>query len=385
MKRTLFQSIVKESIQEGGNAIPSAKDVRGDIAGEIAKDVIQSVSKAFNCHAEAAGSTGKKGPEMTSGDIDILMDMPWEDENVTKVMEWVRQSFPTSEIKPGPGFKEISFGYPYTEDGEEKIAQVDLMFTGNIDWRRWTAYSPSPYDEEYKEHGIDKAFKGLVQTVLLKAITTAKPLIVSELPENIQRLAKQYNYFKSEEFQPGEAEAIYAKRMKREEKERMGNPDGEVKRPARKPSYKSWWYYMWDAEDGLVLAKKDFTGANGKGFLIDPKIQEKTPPITNNINEGLKLVMGPAATTEVLKNPITMVKYLFSGNYPYATPEKLNKIHNVVVNNDQIKGMPGAVENFEKVWNAYANGEQKPQGEPAYSQAIQEIHDLYRRMKKTED
>ena len=85
MKRTLFQSIIRESIQEGGNAVPSAQDVRGDLAGEIAEDVIQAVTKAFGCNAEPAGSTGKKGREMYSGDIDILMDMPWEDENVEKV------------------------------------------------------------------------------------------------------------------------------------------------------------------------------------------------------------------------------------------------------------------------------------------------------------
>ena len=143
---------------------------------------------------------------------------------------------------------------------------------------------------------------------------------------------------------------------------------------------------MWDAEEGLILAKKSYTGAKGKGLLIDPKIQDRTPAITNNVNEGLKLILGPAATTDVLKNPITIVKYLFSGNYSYATPENLRRIHNVVVNNDQIKGMPGAVENFEKVWDAYENaGQEEPQGEPAYSQAIQEMRDLYRRMKKTED
>lgn len=32
MKRTLFQTIIKESIQEGGNAVPSAQPVRGDLA-----------------------------------------------------------------------------------------------------------------------------------------------------------------------------------------------------------------------------------------------------------------------------------------------------------------------------------------------------------------
>ena len=120
-------------------------------------------------------------------------------------------------------------------------------------------------------------------------------------------------------------------------------------------------------------------------MLIDPKNQERVGPITRNIDEGLKLILGPAATTAVLKNPITMVKYLFSGNYPYDTPENLRRIHNVVVNNDQIKSMPGAVENFEKVWDAYANVEEEPVVEPAYSAAIREMRDLYRRMKKTED
>ena len=34
MKRTLFQTIIKESIQEGGNAVPSTQPVRGDLAGK---------------------------------------------------------------------------------------------------------------------------------------------------------------------------------------------------------------------------------------------------------------------------------------------------------------------------------------------------------------
>jgi hypothetical protein len=366
---TLFQNIVNEAIREGGNAILSAQDVRGDIAGEIAKDVIQAVSNAFGCHAEPAGSTGKKGHEMYSGDIDILMDMPWEEENIKKVTEWVKESFPTSEIKPTNGFKEISFGYPYTDEGEEKIAQVDLMFTGNINWRRWSAYSPSPYDEEYAEHGVEKAFKGLVQTVLLKAIASAKPLNINELPEEYQTMD-----FSSVPFTEAEAQQIMSRRASRgrEDADRLGKN-------------KSYWRYMWDAETGLMIVRKSFEGA--RGMLIDPKIQERVGPITSNVDEGLKLILGPAATTEVLKNPITLVKYLFSGNYPYSTPENLRRIHNVVVNNDQIKEMPGVVENFDKVWNTYANSAEKQQGEPAYSASLNEnkfskkMRELIKRMK----
>ena len=69
---TLFKQIVNEALREGGNAVPSAGPIRGDLAGEIAKDVISSISNTFGCEAEPAGSTGKKGREMTSGDIDIL-------------------------------------------------------------------------------------------------------------------------------------------------------------------------------------------------------------------------------------------------------------------------------------------------------------------------
>lgn len=367
MKPTLFQSIINEIFQEGGNAIASAQDVRGDLAGEIADDVIQAVTRAFGCPAEKAGSTGKKGPEMTSGDIDILMDMPWNEENVERVTKWVREAFPTSEIKPTNGFKEVSFGYPYMEGGEEKIAQVDLMFTGNIGWRRWSAYSSSPYDSEYAEHGLERGFKGLVQTVLLKAIASAKPLRIEELPKELQNMD-----FSSVPFTEEESAAIKNKRASR------GREDADAL-----GRNKSYWRYMWDAEEGLMIVRKSFEGA--RGMLIDPKIQERVGPITRDINEGLKLILGPAATTDVLKNPITIIKYLFSGNYPYDTPENLRRIHNVVVNNDQIKGMPGAVENFEKVWDAYANAEQEPQGEPAYSAAIQEMKNLYDRMKKTED
>ena len=130
MKKTLFQRIINEAIAEGGNAVPSAEPIRGDLAGEIAQDVIASVSRTFGCTCEPAGSTGKKGREMTSGDIDILIDMPWEKNE--EVAEWIKQSFPNCEMAVQPGFKQISFGYQYNEDGTPKVAQVDLMFTSNI-------------------------------------------------------------------------------------------------------------------------------------------------------------------------------------------------------------------------------------------------------------
>ena len=335
MRRTLFQSIINEAIQEGGNAVPSAEPIRGDLAGEVAKDVISSISSAFGCEAEPAGSTGKKGREMTSGDIDILLDLPWEKSE--EVAEWVKQSFPNCEMAVQPGFKQISFGYPYDEDGTQKIVQVDLMFTSNIKWRRWSAYSPSPYESK---------FKGLVQTVLLKLIARSKPIDKDEFPDEF--------------YTPQDYDGTY---------------DGQIK---------THWRYMWDAENGLVIVHRSNLGKKRpiKSFTI----KDDTKLVTADIDEALKIIMGPQATINDIKSPEKMVAYLFSGKYPYATPEILNRIHDGVITNKEMEKVPGAIENFEALWNEYA-GEQEetPQGEPAYSAAINEMNAFYRRMKKTEE
>lgn len=334
MRRTLFQAIINEAIKEGGNAVPSAEPIRGDLAGEIAQDIIHSVSQAFSCNAEPVGSTGKKGREMTSGDVDILLDLPWE--RSEEVAQWVKESFPNCEMAVQPGFKQISFGYPYDEDGVRKIAQVDLMFTANMGWRRWSAYSPSPYESK---------FKGLVQTVLLKLVARSKPIDKEKFPDEFYT-AQDYN----------------------------GAYDGQLK---------SHWRYMWDAEIGYVIVHRSNEGKTRP--VKTYTIKEDTILVTKDVDEALKLIFGPEATTDIIKSPEAMVKYLFSGKYEYATPETLQRIHDGVVSNKEMEKVPGAIENFEALWNEYAGKEEEPQGEPAYSQAIQEIHDLYRRMKKTED
>ena len=331
MKPTLFQSIINEIIKEGGNAITSAGPIRGDLAGEIAKDVIAAVSSAFGCKAEAAGSTGKKGSEMTSGDVDILLDLPWE--RSEEVTEWVRQNFPESEIKPSPGFKEISFGYPYDEDGAQKIAQVDLMFTSNLEWRRASVFSPSPYESK---------FKGFVREVLVRLIAKATPIDKEQFPDE---------YYTANDYD--------------------GSYDGQIK---------SWWRYMWDGERGLLIVHRSNVGK--KRPIKSYTVKEDTIVVTSKIDDALKIILGPEATFEDVKSPETIVRFLFSGKY--KNTDALQTIHDYVIANEGVQALPGAVENFEALWNEYA-GNEEPQGEPAYSAAIQEMKNLYNRMKKTED
>ena len=327
---TLFQQIINEALQEGGKAVPSAEPIRGDIAGKIAQDVIASVTRTFGCAAEPAGSTGKKGPELTSGDVDILIDLPWE--RYEEVASWINDSFPGCEMKPSPGFKEISFGYPYSlEDGQQKIAQVDLMFTSNMEWRRATTYSPSPYESK---------FKGLVREVMVRLAAKLMPIDQEKFPPQ---------YYTASDYD--------------------GTYDGQIK---------DWWRYMWDSERGLLIVHRSNVGKRRP--IKSYTVKEDTQVVTNKVDEALKMVFGPEVTFDDVKSPETIVAFLFSGRYEYDNWDNLQKIHDAVIGNEGIQALPGAVEAFEALWNEYA-GESEEEGEPAYSGALREDRRLRMKMR----
>jgi len=204
-----------------------------------------------------------------------------------------------------------------------------LMFTSNMAWRRASVYSPSPYESK---------FKGLVREVLIRLIAKATPIDEQQFPKETYT-ANDYD----------------------------GSYDGQLK---------SWWRYMWDGERGLLIVHRSNVGK--KRPIKSYTVKEDTIVVTTDVDQALKIVLGPEATFEDVKSPETIVAYLFSGKF--KNPEALPTIHDYLIQNEGIQGIPGAVENIEALWNEYA-GKQ----EPAYSAAIQEMRDLYRRMKKTEE
>ena len=50
-------------------------------AQKVADEIIDSITKEFKCKASPLGSTGKKGKDQTSGDIDIALEYSWEDKD----------------------------------------------------------------------------------------------------------------------------------------------------------------------------------------------------------------------------------------------------------------------------------------------------------------
>ena len=79
--KSLVEYIKESLIFEGGHSIDGATPIRGDLAKEVADNIMNQVKTEFHIECAALGSVGKKGKNQTSGDIDIAVQMSWEDKD----------------------------------------------------------------------------------------------------------------------------------------------------------------------------------------------------------------------------------------------------------------------------------------------------------------
>ena len=158
---------------EGGLAIKSSSPVRGDIAPKIADKVISVIKEAVEGNkalctpelkAAPLGSTGKKGKDETSGDIDVGIQLSFD--YVSAVKDAIRKSFGDIEMNELKGFKILSIGYPYDIDGVQGTAQVDITFVGNLEAAEYFYHSP-----DYTKDNPSQ-FKGLFRTELMKCMVS---------------------------------------------------------------------------------------------------------------------------------------------------------------------------------------------------------------------
>ena len=160
--KSITQYIKESLITEGGHSVEGVSPIRGDLASVVANEIISKISKEFNCQCAALGSTGKKSKEQTSGDIDIALELPWEDKD--KVLDFIKKEF--SDSKEGnivSSLHVFNIGYKYDEDGEEKYVQVDFMFVENIEFAKFCYHSPSFINNE-------SHFKGAWRTQLMMSV-----------------------------------------------------------------------------------------------------------------------------------------------------------------------------------------------------------------------
>lgn len=165
-----------DKIFEGGKAVANVMPIKAEETMPTLKDIDKKILTRFlklkGKDWAALGSTGKKLPGQTSGDIDIAIDIDTiaknlkipTDEVGQKVYDTLEAAYPKMDKTFMKGLGIISLAYPIK--GGSGNVQVDLMLQDDIDFARWMFHSPDFTKQE-------SAWKGLYRTELLKAIGNA--------------------------------------------------------------------------------------------------------------------------------------------------------------------------------------------------------------------
>jgi hypothetical protein len=264
-------------------AIKNSLPIKTPYAVNISNIIINKLKEELNIQSCTLGSLGKKFDYEESGDIDIAINYEFTKENSDIIIKFILDNFSkynTPEIYISPGFKIISFGYYYMnydsytsessddEDGVLQIAQIDLMFSNNLEYTQFMYHSPN-----YKN--FESEFKGLYRTNLLTFIAGRKPV----------------------------------------DKKPIYDENGNLT---------DYWKYTLTYDKGLMFTHKSYKGK--KGLLKNPyTVKEDTEFITNDIHEIVKLILGEKATIADTNSFESLIKFIFSDNYIYK-----NKLKDII-------------------------------------------------------
>lgn len=263
------------------NAIKGSVNIRSDYAEKISDKIISDFKKYLNIDSCTLGSTGKKKYMDYSGDIDIAILQEFNKTNINKIKEYICKQYGDDTLfYIAHGFKILSFGYKYKEQdlfAEYKIAQVDLMFTDNLEFSSFIFHSPN-----YKNN--ESEFKGLYRTNLLAICASYIPVDTDEYETEYE-----YNY---NEVDLDEYDIIVNNRITK------------------------FWKYSLSYTDGLRLVHKNCVGKTK--YLATPQtIKEDTVLISKEPNEIVKFILGDKATLSDVNSFETLIKFILSDDYIY--------------------------------------------------------------------
>lgn len=272
--RRLIEVIQEALIFEGGHSVEGAEPIRGDLAKVVADKIIEKVKSEFKIECAALGSTGKKGKNQTSGDIDIAVQMSWQDKD--KLINFVKKEFKDCPFGNIVDYLNVfNIGYKYDEDGKEKIVQVDFMFVDDVEWAQFVYFSPNFLKNESQ-------FKGAWRSTLLRGICACTPT---------EKVDKKYE---PEYFEDGK-------------------------------TIKTFWKFTFSQADGLFADHKTYEG--NKKPLKNPKtIKDDREYISKNIDTILHMCLGKDATRDDCNSYETLLNFIASDRYEFRSVEQLEKI-----------------------------------------------------------
>lgn len=166
----------QELIVEGGNAIAGVVPIHQENVAATMESIYKKILPAIGItksDSALLGSTGKKNPHSSSGDIDMAVSIPAvmaknkSLKTMADILEFVygKVDAIVNEVKQLKGIGIVTSGFPIENiDGEQpdEIVQLDLMMVDNIEFASWMYYSP---------HQKDSPYKGLYRNSMLSAIS----------------------------------------------------------------------------------------------------------------------------------------------------------------------------------------------------------------------
>jgi len=258
-----YQAMEKNILNEGGNAIKGAGAIRGDLALMVANELIGILKQKWPDNNFAPlGSTGKKGKDQMSGDIDIATDIPIE--QAEEIKNWISQN---NTVKTRGGFdsnfmkglKILSIGYPWATRGvgpdSHGIVQCDIMFVPDVPRAQYFYYSPDFTKGQSK-------FKGSVRNIFMTAI-------LKNIPVQNHPTRKFDN--------------------------------GDVR---------DFWKYTIKPQEGIVCLHQSYEGKKGQQLKSKHTIKEDTEIIEQDPAKFTTFFMGPKATEEDVSSFEKMWKYV---------------------------------------------------------------------------
>lgn len=282
--KSLITYIQESLIFEGGHSVEGVEPIRGDLAKKVADEIIKKIKNKFNIECAALGSTGKKSKDQTSGDIDIAVQMQWEDKD--KLIDFIKKEFPDSPFGNIVNYLNVfNIGYKYDEDGKDKYVQVDFMFVDDVEWAQFVYFSPNFLKNESQ-------FKGSWRSTLLRGICACTP---------VEQVNKKY---KTEYFEDNK-------------------------------TIKTFWKFTFSQSSGLFADRKTYEG--NKKILKNPKtIQEDREYISKNIDEILHICLGKDATRDDCNSYETLLNFIASDRYEFKSVEQLEKIKEWLFDNTDL-------------------------------------------------
>ena len=147
----------------GGNAIKSSSRINQENVASTIEDINNILLPHLNIKiidTSLLGSTGKKLPGGSSGDIDLAVSYKSISENNNlntskEIFDFIIEQSKkfTYEIKDLRQMGLISIAWPISnDDGKQDglYVQLDLMLVDSIDWATWAYYSPAEWESPWK-------------------------------------------------------------------------------------------------------------------------------------------------------------------------------------------------------------------------------------------